>query len=124
MDAAPILAIDTSGMTASVALYRDQVLAETAWQSGRSHSAQLLPAIDYTLQLARADKRDLSAVAVAAGPGSYSGLRVGISTAMALALALNVDVVQVPTLDVMAWGVPGAGNGDPRSARPVRAAID
>src|SRR5439155_11463195 len=61
---------------------------------------------------------------VAAGPGSYSGLRVGISTAMALALALNVDVVQVPTLDVMAWGVPGAGNGDPRSARPVRAAND
>jgi tRNA threonylcarbamoyladenosine biosynthesis protein TsaB len=124
VEGAPVLAIDTSGVTASVALYRDQVLAETAWQSGRSHSAQLLPAIDHMLHLTRVEKRDLSAIAVAVGPGSYSGLRVGISTAMALALALNVDVVQVPTLDVMAWGVSAVGNGEPRAARPVRAAID
>src|SRR5690349_20151426 len=107
VDIGPVLAIDTSGMTASVAVYHDQVLAELAWQSGRGHSAQLIPAIDTALSMSRTDKRALSAIAVAAGPGSYSGLRVGISTAMAMALALNVDVVQVPTLDVMAWGVAG-----------------
>jgi tRNA threonylcarbamoyladenosine biosynthesis protein TsaB len=117
MSDGPILAIDTSGATASVALYADQVLAESTWQSGRRHSAELLPAIEELLSRARIDKRELSAIAVAAGPGSYSGLRVGVSTALAMALALDIPVAQVPTLDVIAWAQAG-------SSRSIRAAID
>ena len=124
MSAELLLAIDTSGTTASVAVYGDQVLAEIAWHSGRRHSAELLPTIDTTLRLANTDKQSLTAVAVAAGPGSYSGLRVGISTAMALALALDIGVLQVPTLDVIAWGAAATTHADARNSRPIRAAID
>jgi tRNA threonylcarbamoyladenosine biosynthesis protein TsaB len=101
-----VLALDTSTATASVAVYRDRVLAEATWHGGRSHSAQLIPAIDFVLRLAGVEKSSLRAVAVAIGPGSYSGLRVGIATASSLALALGVPVVQVPTLDIIAWGAP------------------
>ena len=77
----PILAIDTSGMTASVALYQERVLAEMSWHSGRRHSAQLLPAVDSLLTLIGVDKRALSGVAVAIGPGSvwerFSGRSMG-----------------------------------------------
>ncbi len=102
MTGGTILAIDTSSATASVAVYADRVLSETTWHSGRRHSAQLLPAIDDTLSRAGIDKKKLSAIAVAAGPGSYSGLRVGVSTAMSMALALDLALAQVPTLDVIA----------------------
>ncbi|MEA2642277.1 MAG: tRNA threonylcarbamoyladenosine biosynthesis protein TsaB [Chloroflexota bacterium] len=115
----PILAIDTSGMAASVAVYSGHVLAEVSWQSGRRHSAELLPTIDTALDLARVARSELTAVAVAVGPGSYSGLRVGVSTAMALGLGLGIDVAQVPTLEVIAW----AHLGDDER-RKVRAAID
>src|SRR3954471_8594398 len=97
-----LLAIDTSSLTATVAVFRGQVLGELAWQSGRRHSAELLPAIEQVLGFAGVDKRSVTCIAVAAGPGSYSGLRVGVSTAMALALAWGIEVVQVPTLDVIA----------------------
>jgi len=114
MTGGPILAIDTSSNTASVAVYADQVLAETTWHSGRRHSAELLPAINETLSRAHVEKRTLAALAVAIGPGSYSGLRVGVSTAMAMGLALSLPLVQVPTLDIIAWG----------QGRPVRTAVD
>jgi tRNA threonylcarbamoyladenosine biosynthesis protein TsaB len=126
----PVLAIDTSGATASVALYAGQVLAESTWQSGRRHSAELLPAIDELMARARIEKQGLSAIAVAAGPGSYSGLRVGVSTAMAMALALDLPVAQVPTLDVIAWAQAGSlhpqgsSRADGVSWRSIRAAID
>jgi tRNA threonylcarbamoyladenosine biosynthesis protein TsaB len=118
-----LLAIDTSSVTATVAVYRGQVLGELAWQSGRRHSAQLIPAIDQVLSFAGVAKRSLSCIAVAAGPGSYSGLRVGVSTAMGLALAWGIEVVQVPTLDVIAWGAAATAPID-RATRSVRAAID
>lgn len=119
----PILAIDTSGDTASVALYRDRVLAEATWHAGRHHSVQLLPTIDRILDQASTEKRSLSAIAVAVGPGSYSGLRVGISTALAIALALDLTITQVPTLDVIAFAQPAFSTADSRTSRPVRAAI-
>jgi tRNA threonylcarbamoyladenosine biosynthesis protein TsaB len=123
-DGGVILAIETSGATASVAVYHDQVLAESVWHSGRRHSAQLLPAIDQVLTLAGVDRTQLRALAVAVGPGSYAGLRVGVSTAMGLGLALEVDILQVPTLDVIAWGQAGPAPGDGRPGRSIRAAID
>ena len=121
-----ILAIDTSGATASVAIYEDQVLAELTWHSGRKHSAQLLPAIEQALALAQVDKQSLSAIGVAIGPGSYSGLRVGVSTAMAMALALDRPVAQVPTLDVITWSQACPHQSSATTARGmlVRAAID
>jgi tRNA threonylcarbamoyladenosine biosynthesis protein TsaB len=123
-DGGIILAIDTSSATASVAVYHDQVLAETVWHSGRRHSAQLLPAIENVLTLAGVPRTELRAVAVAIGPGSYTGLRVGVATAMGLGLALDIGILQVPTLDVIAWGQAGAGVSDGRAPRPIRAAVD
>lgn len=116
-----MLALDTSSATASVAVYRGQVLGELTWQSGRSHSAQLIPAIELVLRLAGVEKGSLAGVAVAIGPGSYSGLRVGIATASSLSLALGIPLMQVPTLDIIAWGVPAPGWGP--AAPPIRAAV-
>jgi tRNA threonylcarbamoyladenosine biosynthesis protein TsaB len=117
----PILAIDTSSMTASVAVYAGQVLAETSWHSGRRHSSELLPVVEETLRRSGMEKSGLTAIAVAAGPGSYSGLRVGVSTGIAMALALELAVVQVPTLEVIAWSLRAAC---PPETRRIRAAID
>src|SRR5437016_1352289 len=97
-----ILAIDTSGGTASVAVYDGQVLGEITWAAGRAHSQHLLRAIDTALDLAGVSKSNLNALAVASGPGSYAGLRVGATTAMGLGLGLGIGVVQVPTLDALA----------------------
>lgn len=113
---ATLLALDTGGPTASVAIFRGQVLAEIVWQGGRRESAQLLTVVDMALHLARVNKEELAAVAVATGPGSYSGLRVGLATATGLALGLGIGIAQVPSLDSLAWG---AAVGD----RPVRAAV-
>src|SRR5713226_1140067 len=99
---AMILALDTSGSTPSVAVYDRQVLGEITWVAGRRHSQHLLRAIDSALELAGMTKSNLEAVAVASGPGSYSGLRVGATTAMGLGLGLGVGVVQVPTLEALA----------------------
>ena len=122
-DGGVILAIDTSSATASVAVYHEQVLAEAVWHSGRRHSAQLLPAIDTVLRLSNVERTALQTIAVAIGPGSYAGLRVGVSTAMGLGMALEIGIMQVPTLDIIAWSQSAAGaEGKPQ--RSIRAAID
>ncbi|MBI4212681.1 MAG: tRNA (adenosine(37)-N6)-threonylcarbamoyltransferase complex dimerization subunit type 1 TsaB [Chloroflexi bacterium] len=113
----PILAIDTSSSSASVAVYDGHVLAETTWLSGRKHSKSLLQAIDHALGLAAVARPQLDAIALASGPGSYSGLRVGASVAIGLGLALNLDVVQVPTLEVVAFSAR-------RGEKPVRAGVE
>lgn len=113
---APLLALETGGPTASVAIFRGQLLAEIVWQGGRRESAQLLTVVDTALQLARVKKEELAAVAVATGPGSYSGLRVGLATATGLALGLGIGIAQVPSLDSLAWG---ASEAD----APLRAAV-
>ncbi len=123
-DGGIILAIDTSSATASVAVYHEQVLAESVWHSGRRHSAQLLPAIHTALTLADVQRSELRAIAVAIGPGSYAGLRVGIATATGMGMALEIGIVQVPTLDVIAWSQGGAAASEGRPSRPIRAAID
>ncbi len=110
------MAIDTSGRTASVSVYDQQVLGEITWAAGRSHSQYLLHTIGYVLELAGLKKSDLHAVAVASGPGSYSGLRVGATTAMGLGLGLGIGVVQVPTLEALARSVGPV-------SQPIRAAI-
>ncbi len=80
------LAIDTSTDTASIALVEDGgLLAEHTWRSGQNHTRQLLPRLSYLLTGAGADVHNVSAVFVATGPGSFNGLRVGVSTAKGLA---------------------------------------
>jgi tRNA threonylcarbamoyladenosine biosynthesis protein TsaB len=98
-----LLAIDTSTNDTGVALYQERVLAECAWYSDRRHAEQVLPMIDMLLRNLDATPTDLTAVAVALGPGSWSGLRVGMSLAKSLVLARNLPLLGVPTLDVLAF---------------------
>lgn len=98
-----LLAIDTSTTLTGLALYADSPLAECAWESGRNHTAQILPQLDLLLRQIGATKADLRAVAVALGPGSWSGLRVGMSLAKGLALAGDLALIGVPTLETLAY---------------------
>jgi len=95
---------------ASIALSREgALLAEQTWNIGRDHSRQLLPAIDALLGRLSASKDDLGAIFVAKGPGSYAGVRAGMSTAKGLAFALEVPLVGVGRLEIEAWGWRAAG---------------
>jgi tRNA threonylcarbamoyl adenosine modification protein YeaZ len=98
------LAFDTSTDTASIALLQDsEVLAELTWHCGQNHTTQLLPNISYLLGKTSSNLQSLSGIFVARGPGSYNGLRVGISTAKGLAFSLGTPIVAVSTLEVEAY---------------------
>lgn len=106
----PVLALDTATLVSSVALAtRDTLLAELTLQTRKTHSEQLLPHIEQILALAGVQKNEIEAVAVSIGPGSFTGLRIGLATAKALAYALKVPLVGVPTLEAMAFGCPVPG---------------
>jgi tRNA threonylcarbamoyladenosine biosynthesis protein TsaB len=99
-----LLAIDTSTRQAGIALYdrRRGLLAEQLWFTANRHTEELMPAISGLFSLAGAGPGDLAAVAVAIGPGSFTGLRVGLAAAKGLALAQGIPIVGIPTLDVTA----------------------
>ncbi len=98
------IAIDTSTDTASLALVQDgEVLAELTWRCGQSHTTQLLPHLSHLLNQTKLSLQSASAIIVAKGPGSYNGLRVGISTAKGLALSLGIPIVGISTLEVEAY---------------------
>lgn len=100
-----LLAIDTATRWMGLAL-RDEtaVIAETGWRSVNTQTIELAPTIAALLARANAAVADLTAVAVAIGPGSYTGLRVGLAAAKGLALARQIPLIGVPTLDVVAAG--------------------
>lgn len=100
-----LLAIDTSTRQAGVALYDRQrgLLAEQSWFTANRHTEELMPAISALFAVANATPADLAAVAVAIGPGSFTGLRVGLAAAKGLALAQRVPLVGIPTLDITAY---------------------
>ncbi len=103
-DPALLLALDTSTRWASVALSRGPtLLAEYTWQAGTNHTRQLLPVIKAVLQENQARLGDVGVVAVASGPGSFNGLRVGMATAKAFARTLGAPLVAVGTLEVEAY---------------------
>lgn len=117
-----ILAIDTATQYASLALYRaDGIFAEETWFSGRNHTVELAPRIQRLLKLANLPVGSLTALAVSLGPGSFTGLRIGLAMAKGLALPHKLPVVGVPTLDITAypfregdlpvWAIAGAGRG-------------
>ncbi len=101
-----ILGIDSSGMVASAAIVEDDVtIAEYSVNYKKTHSETLLPMVDAIVSMTETDLATLDAIAVAAGPGSFTGLRIGMATVKGLALALDVPVVPVPTCDALAFGL-------------------
>lgn len=98
------LSLDTAGEVASAALSdRGCLLAELTWRCRQNHSAEMLPAIDRLMTTAGASRGDLRAVFVCSGPGSYGGLRAGLSLGMALALGLGIDILGVGRLEIEAY---------------------
>ena len=99
------LAIDSSTDTASLAIARgNEVLAELTWRCGQNHSVELMPRLSRLLKQANIDLKSISGIIVARGPGSFNGLRVGISTAKGLAFSLGVPLVGISTLEAIAYG--------------------
>jgi len=100
-----LLAIETATSAQSVALFEeDRLLAEISYEAKAHKGGLLLPAVDRLLKQAGLAAKDLGAVAVSVGPGSFTGLRVGLATAKGLALGTGAMLVGVPTLEVLAEG--------------------
>lgn len=101
-----ILSIETSTKVCSVALHQSgELVAESTLYVDKSHSEKLALLIKDLLSYAEIETNDLIAVAIASGPGSYTGLRIGTSTAKGLCYALDIPLIAVSTLEAMAYGV-------------------
>jgi tRNA threonylcarbamoyl adenosine modification protein YeaZ len=104
-----ILALDSSGLVASVAVAEDEVLlAEYTVNYKKTHSQTLLPMLDEVAKMIELDLNTVDAIAVAGGPGSFTGLRIGSATAKGLGLALKKPLVHIPTVDALAWNLYGS----------------
>lgn len=104
-----VLGIDSSGMVATVAVVEDtQMLAEYTINYKKTHSQTLLPMLDEVAKMMELDLNTIDAIAVAAGPGSFTGLRIGSATAKGLGLALKKPLVSVPTLEGIAYNFCGS----------------
>ena len=102
-----LLALDTSTRTIGVALYDGlRVLGEMVWTSDGFHTVELAPAVADSLARAGLQMKDLQALAVATGPGSFTGLRIGMALGKGMALARRLPLVGVRTLDVLAAAQP------------------
>lgn len=103
-----ILAIDSSGLVATVAIIEDDILkAEYSVNYKKTHSQTLMPMIDEIVKMTEFELETIDAIAVAAGPGSFTGLRIGSATAKGLGLALNKPLVHIPTVDGLAYNLYG-----------------
>lgn len=101
------LALETSGRLGSVALFRDtELLDERTYPHGLQHAAAIVPMIDQLCREYRVTPRQIEAIYVSVGPGSFTGLRVGVTLAKALAFAQGARVVPVPSVDVLAANLP------------------
>jgi tRNA threonylcarbamoyladenosine biosynthesis protein TsaB len=102
-----LLAIDTATHLIGLALYDGtQVINQSVWTSDNYHTVELAPAIEKALKKSSIDHGDLGAIAVASGPGSFTGLRIGIALAKGLALVQQKPIIGVPTLDTLALAQP------------------
>ena len=107
-----ILALDSSGLVASVAVVEDgavddQVIAEYTVNYKKTHSQTLLPMLDEIVKMTELDLHTVDAIAVAGGPGSFTGLRIGSATAKGLGLALEKPLIHIPTLEGLACNLCG-----------------
>ena len=128
-----LLAIDTATRMAGLALYdpaAGRILGEETWYSHDNHSVELMPRVARLLDTQRLAPAGLTGLVVSLGPGSFTGLRTGLSTAKGLALALDLPLVGIPTLEVTArphmgqrlpvWAILQAGRGRICAAHYVR----
>ncbi len=112
-----LLALDTATQMIGLCLYDGmQVLAESVWAGRRYHTVSLAPETAIMLRRVGRSPSELTAVAVALGPGSYTGLRIGLAFAKGLALTHNLPLVGIPTLDIVA-------RSQPRCSEPMLAVM-
>lgn len=101
-----LLALDSSGLVASVAIMtEDTLLAEYTVNYKKTHSQTLLPMLDECVKMIGLELSEIDAIAVAKGPGSFTGLRIGSATAKGLGLALGKPIVAIPTVDAIAYNL-------------------
>ena len=106
-----ILALDSSGLVASVAIATETtVLAEYTINYKKTHSQTLLPMIDTIVSMLEMQLEELDAIAITAGPGSFTGLRIGSATAKGLAMVLQKPIIAIPTVEALAWNVYGTNS--------------
>jgi tRNA threonylcarbamoyladenosine biosynthesis protein TsaB len=118
LEADVLLAIDTATKTIGVGIHDgSRVLAETVWSSGQYHTVELAPEVALLLRRVKASPHELSAVAVVEGPGSYTGLRIGMALAKGLALVHNLPLVGIPTFEPLV-------RQQPRRPEPMLSVIE
>lgn len=106
-----ILALDSSGLVASVAIMEEeQTIAEYTVNYKKTHSQTLLPMLDEIVKMTEMDLNTIDAIAIAGGPGSFTGLRIGSATAKGLGLALEKPLIHVPTLEGLACNLYGCSS--------------
>ena len=104
-----ILGLDSSGLVASVAVVQEEnLLAEYTVNYKKTHSQTLLPMLDEIVRMTELDLNEIDAIAVAAGPGSFTGLRIGSATAKGLGFALGKPLIHIPTVDGLAYNLWGS----------------
>lgn len=105
-----ILAVDSSGLVASVAIVEDDnLVAEYTMNYKKTHSQTLLPMLDEIVKMTDTDLNSVDAIAVAKGPGSFTGLRIGSATVKGLGLALKKPIIGIPTVEGLAMNLYGTG---------------
>ena len=106
-----LIGIDSSGLVASVAIMEDdKLVAEYTVNNKKTHSQTLLPMLEEIVQSTGLDMKEIDAIAIAAGPGSFTGLRIGSATAKGLAQALGIPVVAVSSLEGLAANLYGTAD--------------
>ena len=102
-----LLALDTSTRNIGISIYDGvQVLSENIWSSHDYHTVELAPAVADTLSRAGLQIQNINLLAVATGPGSFTGLRIGMALAKGIALARHLPIIGIPTLDIVAESLP------------------
>src|SRR5258708_894953 len=101
------LALETSGRLGSVAIVEDgRLIGEDVFAHGLKHAAEMIPRIDTLLKAAGWQPADIREIYVSIGPGSFTGLRIGITLAKTLAFATGAKIVAVPSVEVLACNAP------------------
>ena len=96
-----LLALDSSGLVASVAIVEEeQIVAEYTINYKKTHSQTLLPMLDEIIKMTQIDLDTIDAIAIAGGPGSFTGLRIGSATAKGLGFALGKPLIHIPTMEI------------------------
>lgn len=102
-----LLAVDTSTQSVGIALFDgNQILCEESWISRRYHTVELANAVQSNLSRAGLSAADLHVLAIASGPGSFTGLRIGMALIKGIAYTHQLSVIGIPTLDITARAVP------------------